>query len=153
MLGPAFAIDKRPGVVCFLAKFSSANFSPYIDFPPVPYMEMLAVFIRLSDARRAGTHVATSEVTALKHELRDHAMELGSAVTKALLTSAKGTEILSGLGNNIIEEFEVDTASLVYDEISHGSNAVSVVALKDSVQWQKAGKQQCYLTFFILGWA
>lgn len=36
VLGPAFAIDKRPALVCLLTKFSSANFSPYIDFPPVP---------------------------------------------------------------------------------------------------------------------
>ena len=28
VLGPALAIDKSPGLVCFLAKFSSANFSP-----------------------------------------------------------------------------------------------------------------------------
>ena len=26
--GPALAIDKSPGVVCFLEKFSSGNFSP-----------------------------------------------------------------------------------------------------------------------------
>lgn len=84
-------------------------------------MEKLAVLICLYDDSGAGTHVATGEVTALKHELRDHAMELGSAVAKALLTSAKGTEILSGLGNDVVVEVEVDTAGLVYDEISHGS--------------------------------
>ena len=25
-----------PGPVCFKVKFSSSNFDPYIDFPPVP---------------------------------------------------------------------------------------------------------------------
>merc|ERR1711920_188479 len=33
---PAFAIERRPGLVCLILKFSSLNFSPYIDFPPVP---------------------------------------------------------------------------------------------------------------------
>jgi len=28
VFGPALAMDKRPGLVCFFAKFSSANFSP-----------------------------------------------------------------------------------------------------------------------------
>lgn len=28
VLGPAFAIDSRPGEVCFSEKFSSSNFSP-----------------------------------------------------------------------------------------------------------------------------
>lgn len=103
-------------------------------------MERLAVLICLYDDSGAGTHVATGEVTALKHELRDHAMELGSAVAKALLTSAKGTEILSGLGNDVIVEGEVDTAGLVYMmRLAMVPKAVSVVTLKDSVQWQAKG--------------
>ena len=28
VLGPAFAMERRPGLVCFNLKFSSANFSP-----------------------------------------------------------------------------------------------------------------------------
>lgn len=42
-------------------------------------------------------------------------MELGSGVAKALLTSAQGTEILDGLGSDIVVEVEVDAAALVYD--------------------------------------
>ena len=61
------------------------------------------------------THVATGEVTALEHELRDHAMEFGTAVAKALLASAKGTEVFSGLGGDIVVEVEVDPAGLVCD--------------------------------------
>ncbi len=38
MFGPAFAIERRYGSVCFSLKFSSLNFSPYIDFPPVPFL-------------------------------------------------------------------------------------------------------------------
>merc|ERR1719221_2209248 len=36
VFGPAFAIERMPGPVCLRVKFSSANFAPYIDSPPVP---------------------------------------------------------------------------------------------------------------------
>lgn len=36
VLGPAFAIERAPGK-CFMLKFSSANFFPYIERPPVPF--------------------------------------------------------------------------------------------------------------------
>ena len=51
-------------------------------------------------------------------------MELGSSVAKALLASAKGTKIFSGLRSDIVVEDEVDAAALVYGEISHDSDAV-----------------------------
>lgn len=35
--GPALAMDRIPGPVCFFMKFSSANFAPYMDSPPVPF--------------------------------------------------------------------------------------------------------------------
>lgn len=66
----------------------------------------------MSNAARGETYVATGEITALKHELRDHAMELGAGVTKALLTSAESTEVLGGLGDNIVIEIKVDAAAL-----------------------------------------
>lgn len=44
-------------------------------------------------------------------------MELGAFVAKALLASAKGTEVLSGLGRDIVIKVEVDTAGLFCDEI------------------------------------
>jgi len=75
----------------------------------------------LNIGRIVETYVATGEVTALEHELRDHAVELGARVSKALLTSAEGTEVLSGLGDDIVVEGEVDAAGLVYEEISDGS--------------------------------
>ena len=37
-------------------------------------------------------------------------MELGASVAEALLASAQGTEVLGGLGDDIIEELEVDAA-------------------------------------------
>jgi hypothetical protein len=36
VFGPAFAIDRIPGPECFKLKFSSANWPPYMDLPPVP---------------------------------------------------------------------------------------------------------------------
>merc|ERR1719217_1871665 len=36
VLGPAFAMERRPGVVCLSLKFSSGNIGPYMDSPPVP---------------------------------------------------------------------------------------------------------------------
>ena len=56
------------------------------------------------------TYIATSEVTTLKHELRDDAVEFGALVSETLLTGAEGTEILGGLGDYIIVEDEVDAA-------------------------------------------
>lgn len=36
VFGPELAIDSMPPLVCFNVKFSSSNFFPYIDLPPVP---------------------------------------------------------------------------------------------------------------------
>ena len=58
-------------------------------------------------------YVATSEVTALKHELRNDAVECRASVSEALLAGAKSTEVLSGLWDYIIVEVEVDAAGLL----------------------------------------
>jgi hypothetical protein len=59
------------------------------------------------------TYVATGEVTSLKHELRDDAMEGGASISEALLASAESAEVLSSLGDDIVVEGEVDTAGLL----------------------------------------
>jgi len=61
----------------------------------------------------ATSAVATGEVTALKHELRDDAVESRASVSEALLAGAKSTEVLSGLGDYIIVEVEVDATGLL----------------------------------------
>ena len=66
------------------------------------------------DASR--TYVTTGEVTTLKHELGDDSVERRTLVAKALLASAEGTEVLSSLRDDIVEEVEVDTARLLYTE-------------------------------------
>jgi hypothetical protein len=55
-------------------------------------------------------HVATGEVTTLEHEVRDDTVELGARVAEALLASAESAEVLDGLGDNVVEELEVDAA-------------------------------------------
>ncbi len=60
------------------------------------------------------THVATSEVAALQHELRDDSVELATLVAEAVLAGAESTEVLGGLGDDVIVEFEVDASSLSY---------------------------------------
>jgi hypothetical protein len=59
------------------------------------------------------TYVAAGEVTALEHELGDDTVELGALVAEALLASAESAEVLSRLGDDIVEELEVDAARLV----------------------------------------
>jgi hypothetical protein len=40
-------------------------------------------------------------------------VELGASVTEALLASAESAEVLSGLGNDVVEELEHDTLGLI----------------------------------------
>lgn len=85
-----------------------------MDLPPVPYCEPVSCCPALRRiGRGCGTYVATGEVTTLKHELGDDTVELGAGVAEALLASAESTEVLSRLGDDIVEELEVDAASLV----------------------------------------
>ena len=65
---------------------------------------------RRSDERRSDAYVTTSEIPTLKHELRNHAVELAALVAEALLASAQGTEVLCSLWHDIVKELEVDAA-------------------------------------------
>ena len=58
------------------------------------------------------TDITTSQVTTLQHELRDDPMEGRAFVAEALLASAESTEILSGLGDYVVVELEVDPTSV-----------------------------------------
>ena len=61
-------------------------------------------------------YVATGEVTALKHELRDNAVEGRTSVSEALLAGAESTEVLGSLGNDIIVEDKVDATRLFWKQ-------------------------------------
>tara|TARA_R110002003_G_scaffold225_2_gene16554 strand:+ start:24786 stop:24980 length:195 start_codon:yes stop_codon:yes gene_type:complete len=58
------------------------------------------------------THVTAGEVTTLKHEVGDDAMELGASVAKALLAGREGAEVLYCLGDDIVVQLKVDAALL-----------------------------------------
>jgi hypothetical protein len=61
------------------------------------------------------TYIAASEITTLKHKLRDDTMERRPGVTEAFLVSAESTEILNCLGNDIVVEVEPNRSDLSYD--------------------------------------
>jgi hypothetical protein len=69
----------------------------------------------------ATSAVATGEVTTLKHEVRDDSVERRALVAETLLASAESTEVLGGLGDDIVEEVEVNAAGLLLN--SSGSLA------------------------------
>lgn len=57
--------------------------------------------------------ITTGEVTTLEHEVGDDSVERRALVAEALLTSAESTEVLSGLGDLLVVEGEVDATTLV----------------------------------------
>jgi hypothetical protein len=64
-------------------------------------------------------YVATGEVTSLEHELGNDTMELAALVVLALRTTfADGSKVLGGLGDDVVEEHEIDAAFLSYERIS-----------------------------------
>merc|ERR1712083_510414 len=67
--------------------------------------------------RLATGAIAGSEVAALAHEVLDHTVKCATLevqrlphLPRALLASAQGTEVLSGLGGDIRSELHHDTA-------------------------------------------
>jgi hypothetical protein len=85
-----------------------------MDLPPVPYQE--GQYGEAAEGRFG--YIATSEVTALEHEVRDDAVELGAFVAKALGTVAELGEVLGRLGDYVMVEFEVDATALSYGVVS-----------------------------------
>ena len=60
------------------------------------------------------TYITASEVSTLKHELRNDTVEFAALVAEALLAGAEGTEVLGSLWDNVVEELEVDAAGALY---------------------------------------
>lgn len=63
--------------------------------------------------RLATSAIALGEVTTLDHELLDNTVEGGTLITKALLASSKGSEVLSGLRDSLSIEAKDDAAELL----------------------------------------
>jgi len=72
---------------------------------------LIAKFIAID--RSTTSAVVGGEITALKHEPRDHAVEGGIRVTITLLTSREHSEVLCGLGNDTVVQCENDSTSLI----------------------------------------
>lgn len=66
-----------------------------------------------------GTYVAASEVTTLKHELRNDSVELAALVAKALLSRAQLSEVLGRLRDYVVVEFEADSTSFGCTHVSN----------------------------------
>lgn len=71
----------------------------------IPTREFLAV-----DGLATGA-IVPGEITALKHELRDHTVETGTCVAEAILASGKLPEVSCSFGDLVIEQLENDSAS------------------------------------------
>lgn len=82
-----------------------------MDFPPVPCIIVSFYVYNMFEYEEA--YVATSEVTTLKHELRNDAVEGRARISETLLASAESTEVLSSLWDYIIVEVEVDATGLL----------------------------------------
>jgi hypothetical protein len=61
------------------------------------------------------THVATSEVTTLEHELRNNAVEDRSLVALTLGSLRKLAEVFGSPRDNVVKEVEDDAAGLGYN--------------------------------------
>jgi hypothetical protein len=57
-------------------------------------------------------------------------VELGAGITKALLASGQGTEVLDSLGNNVVEKFKVDATLLCCVGISDECLSVFVESMR-----------------------
>ena len=64
----------------------------------------------LSVDRFATSAISFCEVTTLKHELRDDAVETRTLVTEAMFTGGQFAEVPGGFGYIVIVEFEDDTS-------------------------------------------
>lgn len=57
--------------------------------------------------------VALGEVTSLQHEVGDDTVEARALVSESVLASAELTEVLSGLGDNLVVELEDDLSGVL----------------------------------------
>lgn len=79
-----------------------------MDLPPVPYLRRSGLELSTKRARTRNTHVATGEVTTLEHELGDDTVEGRALVSFLHWVFAELSEVLSGPGDILGEEVEVD---------------------------------------------
>ena len=136
MLGPQLAVERRPG-----SGFSTHLTTAY-RAPPTIMLLLKVLVVELPLARPSRpllntTHlaavdglpagpVAPLKVASLDHETRDDPVEVRALVPKVLrqflavdlLAATQGAEVGRGLGDDIVEELELDLADFLLWPIS-----------------------------------
>ena len=85
-----------------------------MEFPPVPSpikQRSEPSASRRHTDKKGGSQLTPGEVTALQHKLGDDTVERASFVSESMLAGGKLTEVLGGLGNNVVVELEDDATS------------------------------------------
>jgi len=59
----------------------------------------------------AASPIVAGEITALKHELRDHTVERGTFVAKTVLAGRELPEVSCGFGDDVVVQLEHDSTS------------------------------------------
>jgi hypothetical protein len=67
--------------------------------------------------RLATSAVAAGEITALKHELGDHTVELGAFIAKPVLASCELPEVSCGIGDDVVIELEYDSTRFLTTDL------------------------------------
>jgi len=82
-------------------------------------LELEVLILELLAPNRATTGAITAgEVTTLKHELGNDTVEYGALVVFAIgATFADGSEVLSRLGDDVVEELKGDAARLIFADL------------------------------------
>lgn len=112
-----FSTDEELRSICVLASISHRqNSSSCVLQREILILELVSV-----DALSTGS-VVFGEVSALAHEFRDDAMERAVLVSKALLTSAQGTEVLSSLWNDIRAKLHDDFSCKISTDVDVEEN-------------------------------
>lgn len=75
----------------------------------VPQDEVFILELVAVDGLAAGT-VVVLEITTLAHEVRNHTVECGTLVAKALLSGAESAEVFTSLWSYICAQLDNDTS-------------------------------------------
>lgn len=95
-------------------------------FPPVPTGNIVSLHPSYPRYIYCRHTITTSEVTALQHELWNDTVKLATLESETLLVRAQSAEVLSSLGDNIVEEVEVDAPVLLLDGADIGHIALGI---------------------------
>jgi len=76
----------------------------------VPELKVLVTEFLAVDGLATGA-IVSGEITALKHELRDHTVETGACIAEAILASRELSEVSCGFGDFVVKQLENDSTS------------------------------------------